>query len=395
MAYDWLASWLDLHTDELIALRRMVHARPELGLNEYQTTDLLVRQLAASGLEPRVLPRGTGVVVDIGSGPRTVALRADIDALPLPDLKDVPYRSTVDGVCHACGHDAHTVMALGAAMALAKVPKLPGRVRVIFQPAEEIMAGAREVIAAGALDGVERAFALHCDPRLPVGQVGIRPGPITAACDLVEVRVGGPGGHTARPQLTVDIVDVLSRIAVDTPALLARQIDIRAGFSLVWGAIQAGGPPNAIPSEGILRGTVRVLDHSAWADAEKFVRAVVRDIASPSGASVDVHYERGVPPVVNDESCVRLLRQAVTAELGEYSLTGTETSMGGEDFAWYGERVPLALARVGVHGSSLPKMGDLHQGDFDIDEKALAYGVRVMVSTALTALAASSTPPRP
>ncbi|WP_232827218.1 amidohydrolase [Jiangella endophytica] len=389
MTYDWLASWLDLHTDELTALRRMLHARPELGLNEHQTTDLLVRQLTMSGLEPRVLPRGTGVVVDVGTGSRTIALRADIDALPLPDLKDVPYRSTVDGVCHACGHDAHTVMALGAAMALAKVPQLPGRVRVIFQPGEEIMAGAREVIAAGALEGVERAFALHCDPRLPVGQVGMRSGPITAACDLVEVRVSGPGGHTARPQLTVDTVDTLSRIAVDAPALLARQIDIRAGFSLVWGSIQAGGPPNAIPSEGVLRGTVRVLDHAAWADAEKYVRAVVRDIAHPSGARVEIDYERGVPPVVNDEASVTLMRQAVATELGPHAVTGTSTSMGGEDFAWYGEHVPLALARIGVHGSALPKMGDLHQGDFDIDEKALAYGVRVFVSTALAALASS------
>ncbi|SDS04741.1 amidohydrolase [Jiangella sp. DSM 45060] len=389
MTYDWLASWLDLHTDDLTALRRTLHARPELGLNEHQTTDLLVRQLRMSGLEPRVLPRGTGVVVDIGTGSRTVALRADIDALPLRDLKDVPYRSTVDGVCHACGHDAHTVMALGAALALAKVPQLPGRVRVIFQPAEEIMAGAREVIAAGALEGVERAFALHCDPRLPVGQIGMRSGPITAACDLVEVRVSGPGGHTARPQLTVDTVDTLSRIAVDAPALLARQIDIRAGFSLVWGSIQAGGPPNAIPSEGVLRGTVRVLDHAAWADAEKYVRAVVRDLAHPSGARVEVDYERGVPPVVNDEASVVLMRQAVATELGPHAVTGTSTSMGGEDFAWYGEHVPLALARIGVHGSALAKMGDLHQGDFDIDEKALAYGVRVFVSTALAALTAS------
>src|SRR5690606_19274698 len=310
----WLSSWLNIHGEELAAVRRQLHTHPELGFAEHQTTDLLMRRLTAAGLQPRRLPRGTGLAVDIGSGSRTVALRADIRALPVPDLKDVPYRSTVDGVCHACGHDVHTTVALGAALALADVPQLPGRVRVIFQPAEEIMGGAREVIAAGELDGVERAFALHCDPRLPVGQIGLRTGPITAACDLVEVHITGPGGHTARPQLTIDLVDTLSRIATDVPALLARQIDIRSGFSLVWGAIQAGSPPNVIPSEGVLRGTVRVLDHAAWADAEKYVRGVVADVAALSGVGVEVHYERGVPPVVNNPTSVRLMRTGIAAQ---------------------------------------------------------------------------------
>ena len=397
MSNDWLSGWVRDHHGELVDLRRQLHAHPELGFDEHVTTATLVRRLTAAGLAPRVLPRGTGLVVDIGpgstaasSGPgagvRTVALRADIDALPLADLKDVPYRSTVAGACHACGHDAHTTIALGAALALAEAPELPGRVRVIFQPAEEKMHGAREVIAAGELDDVDEIFALHCDPRLPVGQVGIKVGPITAACDLVEVRITGPGGHTARPHLTVDVVDTLSRIAVDTPSLLARQIDVRAGLSLVWGAILAGQAPNAIPGEGVLRGTVRVLDHAAWADAEKQVSAAVTDIAAPSGATVEIGYERGVPPVVNDERSVAVMRAAIAAELGETAVTSTSTSMGGEDFAWYGERVPLAMARLGVHDSHLATMRDLHQGNFDIDEKALGVGVRVMAATALAAL---------
>ncbi|PSK99105.1 amidohydrolase [Haloactinopolyspora alba] len=392
MTDTWLSSWLTIHHDELVAMRRQLHTHPELGFAEHRTTELIVERLTAAGLHPRVLPRGTGVAVDIGSGPRTVGLRADIDALPLADVKDVPYRSGIDGVCHACGHDAHTAMAVGAALALADVPQLPGRVRVIFQPAEEIMGGAREVVAAGELDDVERIFALHCDPRLPVGQLGLRPGPITAACDLVEVHISGPGGHTARPQLTVDVVDTLARIAADTPALLARQIDIRSGLSLVWGAIQAGSPPNAIPSEGVLRGTVRVLDHAAWADAEKHVRTIVSDIAAQAGAGVEVHYERGVPPVVNDDSSVALMHTGISAELGERAITGTQTSMGGEDFAWYGERVPLAMARLGVHGNTLGTMRDLHQGNFDLDEQALGHGVRALVGTALAALGPGVTP---
>ncbi|WP_246222635.1 amidohydrolase [Phytoactinopolyspora limicola] len=387
MTTDWLASWVGAHHDDLVAVRRQIHAHPELGFAEYATTELLVQQLTKAGLEPRVLPRGTGLVVDIGSGARTVAIRADIDALPLTDPKDVPYRSTVDGVCHACGHDAHTAIALGVALAFADRAQhvdLPGRVRVIFQPAEEKMGGAREMIAAGAVDGVERLFALHCDPRLRAGRIGLKLGPITAACDLVEVRVSGPGGHTARPHLTVDVVDALSRIAVDAPALLARRCDVRARLLLTWGAIQAGDAPNAIPGSGILRGTVRVLDRSAWAEAEKHFHSIVADIAAASGASVDVHYERGVPPVVNDDTCVDLLRSAITAELGPDAVTRTNTSMGGEDFAWYGEHVPVAMARLGVHAGET--MYDIHQGSFDIDESAIGVGVRALARTALDTL---------
>ncbi|NDL57515.1 amidohydrolase [Phytoactinopolyspora mesophila] len=384
MTTDWLASWVDAHHDELITVRRQIHAHPELAFDEHATTDLLVQRLTKAGLKPRVLPRGTGLVVDVGDGPRTAAIRADIDALPLQDPKDVPYRSTVDGVCHACGHDAHATIALGAAMALAERSDLPGRIRIIFQPAEEKMGGAREVIAAGELEGVERLFALHCDPRLQVGKIGVKLGPITAACDLIEVRVTGPGGHTARPHLTVDVVDTLARIAVDAPALLARRADVRARLLLAWGTIQAGHAPNAIPGEGVLKGTVRVLDHAAWAEAEKNFRSIVSDVAAACGAGVEIHYERGVPPVVNDDACVELMRSAISAELGPESVARTNTSMGGEDFAWYGEHVPLAMARLGVHHGDV--MHDIHQGSFDIDERALGIGVRVLTRAVLDAL---------
>ena len=386
MTNKWLSGWVDDHHDELVDLRRRIHSRPELGFTEYATTELVLGRLEAARLNPRRLPCGTGLVVDIGSGERTVALRADIDALPVPDLKNVPYRSTVDGLCHACGHDAHTAIAVGAALALAQAPRLPGRVRVIFQPAEERMGGAREVINAGELEDVEGVFALHCDAHLPVGQVGLRAGPITAACDLVEVRLHGPGGHTARPHLTVDLVETLSRIAVDSPAMVGRRIDARAGLSLVWGAIHAGEAPNTIPSSGMLRGTVRVLDHAAWSDAEKQVTSVITDIAAAAGASVEINYERGVPPVVNDQTGVDLMRTAIITELGASAVADTRASMGGEDFAWFGEYAPVTMARLGTHSDALSTVRDLHQGTFDIDERALGLGVRVLVSTVLQAL---------
>lgn len=382
----WLADWVGKNHDELVRVRRHLHSHPELGFKEHEATKIVADWLSASGLQPRILPRGTGLVVDIGDGPRTVVLRADMDALPLPDLKDVAYRSTVDGLCHACGHDAHTTIALGAALALAQIPNLPGRVRVIFQPAEEIMGGAREVINAGELEGIDSSFALHCDGHLEVGKVGIKTGPITAACDLVEVRVSGPGGHTARPHLTVDLVDTLARIASASPGLVSRRVDPRAGLTLVWGAIQAGAAHNAIPGTGVLRGTARVLDRDVWAEAEKHITTAVTDLAAGTGAGVTVHYERGVPPVVNDIGCVATFESAITTELGADAVADTRTSMGGEDFSWFGEKAPTAMARLGVHGAGLTSMRDLHQGTFDIDERALGVGVRVMVRTALDAL---------
>ena len=195
-------------TDEaaLIALRRDLHAHPELGHDEHRTTALICEHLVSLGLHPTIFPSGTGVLCDIGAGPDGVALRADIDALPIVDVKDVPYRSVHPGLCHACGHDVHTTALLGAASALVAAGPLDGRVRLIFQPAEEqIPGGAVEAVEIGAVEGVASVFTLHCDPRLRTGLIGLRDGPITAACDTVEVRLSGPGGHTARPHLTADL----------------------------------------------------------------------------------------------------------------------------------------------------------------------------------------------
>ena len=219
-----------------------------------------------------MLSGGTGVICDVGSGGRVVALRSDIDALPLPDLKDVPYRSEAPGVCHACGHDAHTAILLGTAEVLAELAAdggLPGTVRLLFQPAEEdLPGGSLDVIANLGMRDVEQIYALHCDPRIDVGHIGLRAGPITAASDSVEVRLSGPGGHTGRPHLTVELVYALGRVITDLPGLLSRRVDPRAGFSVVWGSVQAGQAGNAIPSSGVVRGTIRLLDRSAWDGAE-------------------------------------------------------------------------------------------------------------------------------
>ena len=283
----WLDAWLAAHAGELVGWRRSLHAVPELGRAERRTTAFVAAALMAAGLEPRTLPGGTGLVCDVGCGERCVALRADLDALPLQEDTGLPFASTVEGVMHACGHDAHTAMLLGAGLALASAPNLPGRVRLIFQPAEEIQpGGAIDMVADGAMEGVERIFALHCDPRLRVGRLGTRVGPITSACDVLEVRLTSPGGHTSRPHLTADLVEAIGLLITQLPLLLTRQVDPRSGTVLVWGAVHAGEASNAIPQHGVLRGTLRTADHATWGELEEKVRALVAAILAPLGVGL-------------------------------------------------------------------------------------------------------------
>ncbi|HEY3008121.1 MAG TPA: amidohydrolase [Micromonosporaceae bacterium] len=385
-----LDRWLASRGAELVAVRRHIHAHPELSHQEFETASLVARELAAAGLSPRFLPKGNGVICDIGHGNRVIALRADMDALPLPDTKDVPYRSTVDGVAHACGHDVHTTVLLGAALALAQLAErdeLPGRIRLLFQPAEEaVPSGAPDVIAAGGLKDVNAIFALHCTPSLPVGLVGVRSGPFTAAADMVEVKLTGRGGHTARPHLTADLVHALGRVIVDVPSLLDRRIDPRAGVSMVFGAVRAGEAANAIPIEGYARATVRVLNREAWREAPALITQLIRDVVAGTGAGVEVRYTRGVPPVINDRMATAVIAGAAGAALGADRVVEAEISMGGEDFAYYLEQVPGAMLRLGTSVPGSDVKLDIHQSSFDIDERAIGHGVRIMVHTALGAL---------
>ena len=382
----WLDSWLARYAADVVGWRREIHSFPELGRVERRTTELVARQLTAAGLEPRVLPGGVGLTCDIGFGESCVALRADLDALPMQEDTGLPFASTVNGVMHACGHDAHTAMLLGAGLALAAAPSLPGRVRLIFQPAEEVQpGGAIDVVADGGLDGVDRIFALHCDPRLEVGKLGTRVGAITSACDVLEIRLTSPGGHTARPHLTADLVEALGLLITQLPLLLTRQVDPRSGTVLVWGAVHAGEAANAIPQHGVLRGTLRTADHATWGELEEIVRELVAPLLAPLGVGYSLEHIRGVPPVVNEPDSTGMLVDAATMVLGPDAAASTEQSSGGEDFAWYLEHVPGAMARLGVWSGDGP-MRDIHQPSFDIDERAIPFGVRILARTALIAL---------
>ncbi|MCW2856282.1 MAG: amidohydrolase [Marmoricola sp.] len=372
--------------EELIEFRRDLHAHPELSWHEERTAGRVADRLVAAGLTPSRVG-ASGLIVDIGPPDApVVALRADLDALPVPDLTPDPWRSTVDGVAHACGHDVHTSSLLGAGIALAAVAdRLTTRVRLIFQPAEEIMpGGALAMIEAGALKDVEALFMLHCDPATDVGLVGLREGPQTGAADSLSVVLSGRGGHTSRPHLTEDLTFALGKLVTDLPAVLSRRLDPRSGVSVVWGLVQAGSAANVIPSVGRAVGTVRMLDALAWADAEAVVTEAIGQLMLPYGVTTEITYVRGVPPVVNAPGATAAMARAVVASTGEDGLVPTAQSLGGEDFAWYLEHVPGALGRLGTRTPGGPTY-DLHQGDLRVDERAVAIGAKVLASTAVGA----------
>ncbi|OBI90602.1 M20 family metallopeptidase [Mycobacterium sp. 1245805.9] len=376
---DTAESWLAAHHQELVEWRRHIHRYPELGRQEFATTQFVAERLVDAGLKPKLLP-GTGLICDMGPEhePR-IALRADMDALPMAELTGAPYASTMPNVAHACGHDAHTAILLGTALALGSVPELPVGVRLIFQAAEELMpGGAIDAIAAGALSGVSRIFALHCDPRLEVGKVAVRQGPITSAADQMEITLYSPGGHTSRPHLTADLVYGLGTLITGLPGVLSRRIDPRNSTVLVWGAVNAGVAPNAIPQTGVLAGTVRTASRQTWIALEEVIRETVSALLSPLAIEHTLQYRRGVPPVVNEDISTRILTHAIEA-VGPDGPRDTRQSGGGEDFSWYLEEIPGAMARLGVWSGDGPQL-DLHQPTFDLDERALAIGLRVMVN---------------
>ena len=380
----------------LVEMRRHLHAHPELSGRETATTAWIGQHLRDLGLSPQRLDVGTGLVCDIalgGAGPTspTVALRADIDALAMPDEKDVGYRSQVDGVAHACGHDVHVTAVLGAARLLAaEAPgsEVAGTVRLVFEPSEEtVPGGAVDVLREGWLDGVSAIFGLHCDPKLDVGLVGCRVGAITAASDMVELRVSGPGGHTARPQRTVDLVDVLARLVTELPLVLDELASRAGAFLLVFGAVHSGDAANVIPSHGVVRGTLRTLDHDLWDRAPELMEKAVATVLEGSDALWSLDHRRGVPPVVNDAHMTGVLAASVREALTPDSVVDTEQSFGGDSFAWYLERVPGSYARLGVHDprGARPRL-DLHASTFDVDERAIGMGSLVLATVALDVL---------
>ncbi len=389
-----IAAFLDAQGEELIAFRRQIHAHPELAHQEFETTEALARRLRVADLDPQVLGSGTGLICDIAGANSPadaevpiIALRADIDALAMNDESDTAYQSCVDGVAHACGHDAHTTIVLGAGLLLEKLlarpDAPPGTVRLIFEPAEESLpGGAIEVIESGGLDGVGMMYGLHCDPKVDVGKIGVVAGPITSAADLVEIILTGPGGHTARPELTVDLVTLTSEVALGVPRLFKQMIG-GAAAKLTFGSVRAGDAANVIPTYARLYGTMRTQDHQVWEDSPELIEKALAEIVDDASATWTVNQIRGVPPVVNDTDASAFLRDVIVAEYGSDAVIEAPQSWGGDTFAWYLEQVPGSYARLGTHDPADGQSRlDLHAADFDIDERAIAVGVSVLAATA-------------
>jgi amidohydrolase len=373
---------------ELIAFRRDLHAHPELAHAETRTTERVAARLTAAGVRVRTLT-GTGLIADLGPADpaHRVALRADMDALPLAERTGLSFASQYDGVCHACGHDVHVAAVLGAGLALQQqADSLAAKglgVRLIFQPAEEVTpGGALAVIEQGGIQGVDAIYSVHCDPTLDVGRAGLRDGAITAATDSVTITLSGRGGHTSRPHLTQDLIYALGKVVTDVPAALSRRVDPRAGVTLVWGTVHSGAAENVIPSTGTVSGTLRMLDAQLWEDIGPLLEELVHAVILPYAVSGTIEHRRGAPPVVNDPASVAKLRASAQLMLGPGAPAPTAQSLGGEDFAWYVQAVPGAMARLGTRTPGGTTY-DLHQGDLVVDERAVAIGARLLLGAVM------------
>ena len=374
----------------VIGWRRHLHANPELSFEEHETSDYVEHTLRSFGGLELERPAGTAVVATLrGARPgKVVVLRADMDALPIQEENDVPYTSTRPGVMHACGHDGHTAMLLGAAQILTeRRDELAGEVRFVFQHAEEVPpGGARELVGAGVVDGADLMAGVHLLSGLGTGKVSASPGAVMAAADLFTLEIVGQGGHGAFPHETVDPVAVAAQVITNLQQIVARETDPFDSVVVSVTTLEAGSARNVIPASARLGGTVRTLSLARRAEVREAMERVIAGIAAAHRAEYVFEFEVGYDPVVNDRAVSAAVQRAVVTELGEDALVEHPPVMGGEDFSAYGAVAPAAFFWVGSGNDALGTSFPHHSPRFDIDEAALRHGVAVWVRTALDAL---------
>ncbi len=354
-----------------VELRRLLHRHPEPANEEHQSTALVAASLDENGIGYHDRRPRTGLWLDIGPEP-VIGFRADLDALPIQEPEGNAPRSQNPGWMHACGHDAHAAIAFGIAVALRQL-ELPVGVRMLFQPAEEAFpGGASQFVDEGLVDGLKGLLAFHVDPSLETGRVGSRVGPITASADKFTVVLDGPGGHTARPHQTVDLIADAARLVHELPGVLRRTVDARSTLTVAFGSIQGGTTSNVIPTRVELQGTARTLDRSLWEVLPGLMDKAIGSLMAWSGAGYTLDYVQAIPPVVNDHTVVHAATSGISELLGPDTVVPTEPSMGGEDFANYLAVAPGALLRLGSSG----KGHDLHSPGFVLDEATVGFGVR-------------------
>lgn len=386
---------MELHPNEerelltyTTALRRELHRRPELSLREYRTAEVIERELDSMGVpHTRVGETGVlGTVRGVGAGP-VVALRADIDALPLQELNETEYRSACDGVMHACGHDGHTACLLGAAKLLsARRGAFSGEVRLIFQPAEEIGKGAKPFIEAGVLAGAERVFGLHTAYDVPSGTVGLKPGLNNASVDYFRITVHGRSSHVSQPHRGVDALYIASQFVVALQGLVARRTDPTEPVIAGVGTLRAGTTYNALAETAVLEGTTRTVSHETrdWLNGE--VEALAKQTAAAFGGSAEVYWDDFTPPLLNDPGVCAEAAAVVEALRGPgHVKTDRALSLSGDNFAEFLDCVPGAYAYLGTGDPEKPRtMYPNHNGRFDMDEDALALGAALLAGYALS-----------
>lgn len=378
---------------DLVSWRRHIHMYPELMYQEHQTAAFVRERLAALGLEASApMAGGTGLTCTIRGledGPM-VALRADMDALPIQEDSTAEYVSTTPGVAHLCGHDAHTTMLIGAGALLAQHRPAKGHVRLVFQPAEEGGAGAARMIGDGALDGVEAIYGLHVDPRTPTGQTGTTLGPANAAADSIAIEVVGAGGHAAYPHLSVDAITVAAQIVTAIQHVASRQTDPLQSLVVTLGTIQGGFAQNVIAPSVTMKGTVRTFDPALRDAMPGRLRRMVEGVAAAHGASATLDYTFGYPATVNDASLLPEFEAAVATVMGDGRNAQMAPTMGAEDFSYYAQIVPGMIARLGVRNEALGFVHPLHHPRFDLDEDALPLGAALLADVATKWLARSA-----
>jgi amidohydrolase len=378
----------------LIELRRSIHRYPELAFEEERTSEIATRELASLGLEVDAHIGGSTAVVGTLRGGMTgpsILLRADMDALNIQEETGLAFASERSGLMHACGHDAHTAMLIGAARLLAtRRDKIVGSVRFLFQPGEENASGARFLIEHGLLDdpATKAAFALHVDPNLLTGRLSVREGPVFASCASFTLEVVGKGGHPGLPHQTVDAIIVAAQIVQALQVLASRETDPREPFTLGIGMINGGSRPNVIADRVELAGTMRAFDEATLDRAIVGMERIAHGVAEAFRGSIVLKASRGLPSLVNDAAMARLARGAIDRELGEGVAVNGLPLLASEDFALVAERVPSAMLLLGVGGYSGENFS-LHHPRFDINEEVLPLGAAALASIALAATGTS------
>jgi amidohydrolase len=374
--------------DALVALRRDLHQHPELAYEETRTASRVVEFLKGAGLDVRSGVGGTGIIASTGrAGGRTVLLRVDLDGLPIQEQSDAPYASKVAGRMHACGHDGHVAMGAGAARVLAGRP-LVGAVRVLFQPAEEGEGGAQAVVRDGALDGVDVVLGIHLWNELPVGTLGVKPGPLMAAVDRLKIVIHGKGGHGGMPQRTADPVVAAAHVVTALQTLVSREVSPLQSAVVTVGSIHGGEAFNVIPDEVTLLGTIRTYDVELRRSMPERIGRIAAGVAGGLGCRAEVEVTGGNPAVVNDPRVAEIARRAAVRVVGAEKVVEPEPSMGGEDMAVYFEKVPGCFVFVGSANAARGLDHSHHNPRFDFDEDALAIGCEFLVQAAEEALRA-------